>query len=78
MFTDGEKERTKNSNHDGKNSALLLIKVKEQRAEFNYLVTAIPCPFIHRIRKQNYKRKLTLETYQPTSPLFKEMFTSLV
>ena len=60
------KERTQN----------LVFKYKEQRAEIELLVTAIPCPFIYRKRKQNYKEKQTLETYQPTSPLFKEMFTS--
>ena len=62
------KERTQN----------LVFKYKEQRTKsrIELLVTAIPCPFIYRKRKQNYKEKQTLETYQPTSPLFKEMFTS--
>ena len=63
-----QKERTQN----------LIIKCKEQRAEFNtWLLPSHALLFIEK-RKQNYKAKQTLETYQPTSPLFKEMFTSLV
>jgi len=60
------KERTQN----------LVFKYKEQRAELScWLLPSHALLFIGK-RKQNYKEKQTLETYQPTSSLFKEMFSS--
>jgi hypothetical protein len=60
------KERTQN----------LVFKYKEQRAELSSWL--LPSHALLFIGKENRitKKKQTLETYQPTSPLLKEMFTS--
>ena len=78
MFADGKRkeQRTKSTMKEQKRTQNLIIKYKKQKAEFRIIGYCHPKPFYLQKREQNFKEEQTLETYQPTSPLFKKMFTS--